>query len=283
MTSGKVGEHMLTLVSQIHTLKFGITATYYFELNLALSISSSSSHYTAQKHFALDQRVMMFVTRQFFICICWYLAAAEIPTAVLASTRTSCPNGEEGCTTKSTLDALAQLVGPLYEYNEADWNSLRTCLEENMTPEINLVEFSDAAWAGFLRYGESNGQVGDVWVDEQEFYENIPKPLPNHENITIAAPCYTTSNFPYYRSAVSVCAIQSWTFDEDVLTGLVQALTVLAWGSAFYHASWASLGSAYDVLMISQMSMTVYQAMVERFEDDSIIYQTQRTIFLPVV
>jgi hypothetical protein len=206
---------------------------------------------------------MMFMTKQCFVLIFWCLAAARQRTTVLASTTlarsSSCDANEEGCLAKSTLDAFAQIVGPLKEFNMADWNSLRTCLEENMTPEINLVQSSDAAWAGFLRYGETNGQLGDEWGVNPQWFESNPTPLPTYENVTIIAPCYTTSNFAYYRSAVSVCEIQTWPFSEDAVTGLVQCFAVLAWGSAFFHASWTVLGEAADVVMNSLLSLIVYR------------------------
>jgi hypothetical protein len=207
---------------------------------------------------------MMFMKQQSFAILFWCLAGPR--TTVLASSTsstprqsTSCDVSEDGCITKSTLDAFAQLVGPLNEYNMADWNSLRTCLEENITPEINMVQFSDAAWAGFLRYGETDGQLGDEWGVEPQWFENNPTPLPTYENITIVAPCYTTSHLPYYRSAVSVCEIQTWPFSDDALTGLVQSFTALAWGGAFFHASWTALGGAADVVMNSLLALIVYR------------------------
>jgi hypothetical protein len=190
---------------------------------------------------------------------------------------------EAGLITKSVLDALAQFRSPLNEYNEADWERFQSCLGPS------LLNVSDALWAGFLEYGNSNGEApDDIWGIERDDIsadEHDPAPLPpvaaiGYENytITIMQPCNTVSNLPFYRSMWTLCELKSWKLDNDTLGALKLAFTSLATASTFNHASLTKLGGLVDEYVIALIMLLVHQVSLQGFTNDPILFNLQEQV-----
>jgi hypothetical protein len=153
-------------------------------------------------------------------------------------------------------------------------------MEAKSTSDLSLLALSDAAWTGFLDYGESNGALdgSDAWGKPSKFKEFNPTPLSASSvgassDIVIEQPCNTVSNIAYYYTMISMCFQTDWTFSETDVSALVRTFLLLASGSSFYHASNTYLGQKLDAQPIQIIGFIAFQATVESLPYNPVIHE----------
>jgi hypothetical protein len=175
---------------------------------------------------------------------------------------------EKGNLTKHVLDAIASLEGE--QLDLALWTQITTCMNAESTPELNLLEVSDAAWTGFLDYGESKGALdgSDAWGVPSQFIEFNATPLSADSlgvssDIVIEQPCNTVSNIAYYHTMIAMCDYADWTMSQNEISALASSFALLVPSSSLFHASNTALGGTMDSQAIRLAAFIAFQAAVE--------------------